>query len=176
MISEHDELNTVHPSAASVRVAAGSAVLVGVASMMIPLTGTDFDGRHLLGYMLGLLATGLLVTRTADLAARRGGALARVEARQAARHRRETGTWRRVAGSEMYATWMQGQRSYVVGGDLPAGVQPGPIGTEALRNVLLSMESGQWRPADDQGTRRIRLRLRLPDRPHLADMPGERES
>lgn len=101
------------------------------------LTAEVFDGRHLVGLILGLVATMALFTQT----------VGRMMLRGAARRRKlaETGTWTHPEKGRVTFTFWQWSGSW-----------------DKLAEVLTRMEEEGYVPADDEPTQEIRARLMLP--------------
>lgn len=103
------------------------------------ITGPVFDGRHLVGFLVGLVTTVVLFAQT----------VSRMMLRRDARRRMlaETGTWTHPEKGRVTVTLWEWSGSW-----------------DKLAEILTRMEEGGYVPADDEPTRSIRARLMLPGR------------
>lgn len=101
------------------------------------ITGPVFDGRHLVGFLVGLMATVILFAQTMGRMMLRGDARRRKLA--------ETGTWVHPEKGRVTVTFREWSGCW-----------------DKLAEVLTRMEENGYVPADDEPTREIRARLMLP--------------
>lgn len=132
---QHNRTTPV-PSRTSIVVMSTFTALIGGGTAYV-VTGPVFDGRHLVGFLVGLVATMALFTQT----------VGRMMIRGAARRRKlaETGTWTHPEKGHVTFTLWQWSGS-----------------RDKLAEVLTRMEEEGYVPADDEPTREIRARLMLP--------------
>lgn len=170
-MTSYDNRNTETPTAGSVAGMWAITAIIGVATLSIFATGSDFDWGHVTGFVLGFLATGLAALQSADRMWRRDAALWAAEqqgdaVRAVQEHQGqvwpEVGTWRAPDGAEAYIAWSDERRCYAVGGTLPVGTEPGFVHREEAHSAGLAMERAGYHPGDDDQTRSIRTRLMLP--------------
>lgn len=160
-MSNQNQPSTDIPSTTSIW---GMGLITGIAGLLtvsIVATGGDFDWKHTAGFLLGLLATALLMMQTGNRSHIRNVLI------QANRRTIENvGTWKHLTdGAEVYfavSRRSNGTRVLMVGGSLPLGVPAGDIGLADARNVVRSMESSEWSPVRDEGTVEVRTMLMLP--------------
>lgn len=132
---QHNRTTPV-PSRTSIVVMSAFTALAGGGTAYV-VTGPVFDGRHLVGFLVGLVATEILFAQT----------VGRMMLREAARRRKlaETGTWTHPEkGRVTLSFWEWPDR-------------------DQLTKVLTRMEEDGYVPADDEPTREIRARLMLPE-------------
>jgi len=136
MFPDQNNRTTPVPSWTSIVVMGAFTALAGGGTFWV-LTAEIFDGRHLVGLILGLVATMVLSTQT----------MGRVMLREAAwrRKRTETGTWTHPEKGRVTVTLWEWSGSW-----------------DKLAEVLTRMEESGYIPADDKPTREIRERLMLP--------------
>lgn len=132
---QHNRTTSV-PSRASIVVMSAFTALAGGGTAYV-VTGPVFDGRHLVGSLVGLVATMVLFTQT----------VGRMMLREAARRRKlaETGTWTHPEKGRVTITFWEWSGSW-----------------DKLAEILTRMEENGYVPADDEPTREIRARLMLP--------------
>lgn len=152
------------PSRASILALA----LAGSVSMFCTLavtTGPVFDGRHLVGMVLGVLLTATILVQTVNRITDRH--LATMQQRYAKRERAaNTGTWLGPDGQvALTIRWDPARRAYFAAGRLPAWRDPEPeerrLEPWEVQSLSLAIAS-DWTPVDNEGTRAIRARLMLP--------------
>lgn len=154
---------TEAPSMASVLFLATLSLATMFGTLWI-LTAKVFDGRHLVGFLAGVLASGILVGQTINRAGRRGMArlMARWDAEEIARN---TGTWTDPEGRTILIQYCPSMGHYhvtgsvAVGWDLQGEVWPNQA---TLVHVITEFERDGYVPANDEGTRSIRARLMVP--------------
>src|SRR5690554_2011121 len=148
------------PSATSVLFTATLSLATMFGTLWI-LTAETFDGRHLVGFLAGILASGTLFGQTVDRAGRRG--MARLMARRDAEEiERNTGTWTDPEGRSIRIQYCPSERHYHVTGSLAPGWDlQGEVWPDraTLAHVVAEFERDGYAPADDEGTRLIRARL-----------------
>jgi hypothetical protein len=168
-MSNENNGTTEVPSRISIAVMASVTAVAGGATFWI-IGDDQFDGRHLVGFLLGLVATVVLGAQTIGRMIDRARARTAAELERQREHQRVSaelhaniGTWENEAdGAEAYIAWRPDRRVYALGGSLPEGFQPGSVGREDAHSAGLAMESAGWKGSDDEGTRSIRERLMLP--------------
>lgn|SRR5512138_157369 len=160
------------PSVASILFMAALSVATVFGTLWI-LTAEVFDGRHLVGLLAGVLASGILLGQTINRAGRRG--MARLMARWDAEEiERNTGTWTDPEGRTILIRYCPSANHYhitgslAVGWDLQGEVWPDQA---TLVHVITEFERDGFVPADDEGTRSIRARLRVPGWDEYPFMP-----
>ena len=123
------------PSRASIVVRGAFTVLAGGGTAYV-VTGPVFDGRHLVGLILGLVTTMVLFTQT----------VSRMMLREDARRRRlaETGPWTHPAKGSVTIMFCEWSGSW-----------------DRLAEILTRMEEEGYVPADEPA-HSIRARLMLP--------------
>src|SRR5690554_5230677 len=158
MNDRRDYRITEVPSVASILFTATLGVVTVFGTFWI-LTAEVFDGRHLVGFLAGLLASGTLIGQTIDRAGRRS------MARWMEEIARETGTWSDPEGRTILVQYCPSARHYHVTGSLAVGWDlQGEVWPDqaTLVHVITEFERDGYVPANDEGTRSIRARLMVP--------------
>jgi hypothetical protein len=161
------------PSRASVLVLilVGSALMFGTFWLM---TGPVFDGRHLVGVMLGVVATATTLVQAIDRATTRH--LAMMEREFALRERAaNTATWYGPDDAvALTIRWDPAERTYYAAGRLPSWSDPDwterPLEHWETHSLGVGLRS-DWTPADDEGTRAMYARLMLPGWRDMIEVP-----
>lgn len=124
------------PSRTSIAVMGVLTAMAGGGTAWV-FTGPVFDGSHLVGLILGMVATTVLFTQT----------VGRMMLREDARRRKlaETGTWTHPEKGRVTITFWEWSGS-----------------RDKLAEALTRMEEEGYVPADDEPTRSVRARLMLP--------------
>lgn len=134
------------------------------AALWVAVGGSTFDGRHLVGFLAAVLATGVFFVRLVDRAT--SYYLGRLEDDPG--HLEDTGTWLDPTGyQELFTMRLDPDhgRIYVRGylgefGTYDKGVEVCTIAV--ARSVVQELElTGFFVPADDAGTASVRARLSL---------------
>lgn len=160
------------PSVASILFTATLGVATMCGTFWI-LTAEVFDGRHLVGFLAGLLASGTLFGKAIDRAGRRG--MARLTALWDAEEiARNTGTWTDPEGRTILIQYCPRANHYHVTGSLAVGWDlQGEVWPDqaTLAHVITEFERDGYVPANDEPTRAIRARLMVPGWDRIA-RPG----
>lgn len=134
MSNSYDRTTEV-PSITSIVVTTVVTALTGGATVWV-FTGPVFDGRHLMGFLLGLVATIILFTQT----------VGRMMLREEARRR----------GWTTVGTWVHPEK-----GPMVVNAQGWP--SHELYRLLVQLEEDGYVPSGDKQTQVLRERLMLSD-------------